>query len=295
MRRIAVVTSTQWSRGHPDDVSLFVAMPRFGLQPEPRVWSDPNVPWERHDAILVRTPWDYFRRWPEFSAWLDRIGSLDVPVINPVPLLRWNADKRYLLALEAAGVAVVPTRFVEAGRIMPALEACGWRDLVVKPTVSGGAWDTLRLKPAEFAARAAELELLARKHTLMLQPYLPEVETDGEWSLVYFGSEFSHAVRKRPRAGDFRVQEKHGGGHERAEPGVELVAQGRAVLAALPGLGFDTCLYARVDGVVSGGRLLLMELEVLEPQLFLAGAPHAGASFARLLSSYLVQRAAATE
>ena len=191
-------------------------------------------------------------------------------------------------------MAVVPTRFVEAGQIMPALEACGWRDLVVKPTVSGGAWDTLRLKPAEFAARAAELELLARKHTLMLQPYLPEVETDGEWSLVYFGSEFSHAVRKRPRAGDFRVQEKHGGAHERGEPDAGLIAQGRAVLAALPGLGFDTCLYARVDGVVSGGRLLLMELEVLEPQLFLGGAPHAGANFARLLSSYLVQRAAAT-
>jgi glutathione synthase/RimK-type ligase-like ATP-grasp enzyme len=150
----------------------------------------------------------------------------------------------------------------------------------------------LRLHPAEFAAHAADLALLARKHTLMLQPYLPEVEADGEWSLLYFDGEFSHAVRKRPKAGDFRVQEKHGGGHERAEPGPELVAQGRTVLAALPGLGFDTCLYARVDGVVSGGRLLLMELEVLEPQLFLAGAPHAGATFARLLSSHLVQRAA---
>lgn len=293
MRRIAVVTSSQWSRGHPDDVSLFVAMPRFGLQPEPRVWSDAAVAWERHDAVLVRTPWDYFRRWPEFNAWLDRIETLGVPVVNPVPLLRWNADKRYLLALERAGVPVVPTRFVESGQVMAALAACRWGETVIKPTVSGGAWDTLRLRPEEFEARADELAALARKHTLMLQPYLPEVAADGEWSLIYLGGEFSHAVHKRPRAGDFRVQEKHGGGHERAEPDAGLVAQGRAVLAALPGLGFPACLYARVDGVVRGGRLLLMELEVLEPQLFLAGAPHAGATFARLLSAYLVQQAAA--
>ncbi len=290
MRRIAVVTSSGWAHGHPDDAPLLHAMPGVGLRPELCVWSDPNLDWARFDAGLVRTPWDYYKRWPEFRGWLDRIETLGLPLANPVPLLRWNADKRYLLALEEAGVPVVPTRVVGAGDVETAIQASGWDDVVVKPTVSGGAHDTLRVRRGDRATHRAWLAELARRHALLIQPFVPEIARTGEWSLMFFGGAYSHAVLKRPRSGDFRVQNEHGGTHADADPGPDLIAQAGAMLAALPGLGFDECVYARVDGVAIGGRLVLMELVGLEPQLDLTGHPQAGLRFAPVLAAWTARR-----
>jgi glutathione synthase/RimK-type ligase-like ATP-grasp enzyme len=293
MRRIAVVTSRKYDRYHPDDTPLIHALPGVGLAPEACVWNDPGVDWSRFDAVLVRTPWDYYKRWGEFREWLDRVESAGVPVANPVPLLRWNADKHYLLALERAGVNVVPTRFVDGSDVAGAIDACGWGDVVVKPAVSGGARDTLRVRHGDRATLRERLGELGRRHELLVQPFVPEIASVGEWSLMFFGGDYSHAVLKRPRSGDFRVQNEHGGAHEHAEPGDGLVAQARAMLAALPELGFDECVYARVDGVVVDGRFALMELEALEPQLFLTGYPQAGLRFAHVLRDWVERRRAA--
>ena len=290
--RLAILTSRDHATGHPDDRTLFDALARRGVEPLVRIWDDESVEWARHDALLVRTPWDYYRRWPEFSAFLDRIERLALRTINPIATLRWNADKRYLAELAGAGLPVVPTRYVERGddaalarAIAATLE--GGVDAVVKPAISGGAWRTWRVDPRNGAAVRAALETALASAALLVQPYVGAVAREGEWSLLFFGGRYSHALLKRPRAGDFRVQEKHGGTFAHTEPDAALVAAAQRIVDALPALGHDGVLYARIDGVVVDGAFRLMELEAFEPQLFLDGRPAAAARFADVVAAAL--------
>jgi glutathione synthase/RimK-type ligase-like ATP-grasp enzyme len=233
--------------------------------------------------VLLRSVWDYYRRPDEFLAWVAALEREGVPTFNPPALVRWNADKRYLRELEARGVPVPPTLWFErgsdAGAAAQGIAASGWDDVVVKPTISGGAWRTLRLAARDVPRHVEHLETVLADSGLMAQPFLPEVVEQGEVSLLFFGGAYSHAVLKRARPGDFRVQWTHGGTHVPFEAPPVLVEEARSVLRAAPEHG----LYARVDGVLRDGRLVLMELEQLEPFLFLALDPRAGERLAAAL------------
>lgn len=281
MQRLAIAVSREYDRFHPDDLPLVEALPRLGVRPEPCVWNDPNLDWSSFDAVLVRTIWDYYRRYPEYLAWLNRLERTGLPVLNPLPVLRWNADKRYLLDLEAAGVDVIASRVVERGTLADAFAAMAADDIVAKPAVSAGAFNTLRIRRGEAATHEAAFAELLRHAPAIVQPYVPEVASAGEWSLMFFGGRYSHAVHKLPRAGDFRVQEKHGGTADAARAPDHLVAQAAAMLDGIAGLGHAGLTYARIDGVEVAGRLRLMEAELIEPQLFLADQPHGAIACAR--------------
>lgn len=234
---IALVT---W-RGLPelaaDDCLLRDALIRRGVDARAVVWDDPAVDWRAFDAIVVRSTWDYHKRFDEFRAWIDRMDGL--PLWNPPSVLRWNIHKSYLLDLQARGIEIVPTLFVPRGQ-----------DFIVKPAVSATAFRTER--------HATDCDVL-------VQPFVPEVVSDGELSFVFLGRAFSHAVRKRAASGDFRVQNEFGGSAERFEPSLELIDQATRIAAALG----EEWLYARIDCVEREGRLILMELEATEPSLFL--------------------------
>ncbi|HVG23632.1 MAG TPA: hypothetical protein VND45_05715 [Thermoanaerobaculia bacterium] len=219
-----------------DDRLVVDALRRRGATVDAVIWDDPAVDWRRYGAIVVRSTWDYHKRVDEFRAWLDRMEGL--PLWNPPALLRRNIHKSYLLDLQAQGIEIVPTIFMPRG-------------VVVKPAVS---------------ATAHQIMLL--EYDVLIQPFVPEIATDGELSFVFLGRTFSHAVRKRPRAGDFRVQSDFGGSAERVEVAPELVAQAARISATLG----EEWLYARIDGIVRDGRLVLMELEATEPSLFLDAA-----------------------
>ena len=281
--RIAVATSEAIATLNPDDHLLVEALAPLGVRAEACIWSSPSVDWSLHDAVLLRSTWDYFERYAEFCRWLD---LLPVPTINPLPTVRWNSDKRYLVELEALGVATVPTRLCRGGLLPDALQAFAGREVVVKPSVSGGAWHTLRgtVGSRAFADAVAGLP---RALEFMVQPYLPEVASSGEWSLLYFGGVFSHAVLKRPAAGDYRVQSQFGGSVEALDPPALLLDAGRRVLDAAVAAGYGPLDYARVDGVVVDGRLLLMELELIEPYLFLGTHPPAAERLAAVLHARL--------
>lgn len=229
---IALVT---W-RGLPelaaDDRLLRDALARRGARVDAVVWDDPDVDWRQYAAIVVRSTWDYHKRVDEFRAWLDRMEGL--PLWNPPALLRRNIHKSYLLELQEQGIEIVPTIFMQGGA-------------VVKPAISATAYQTMLLD-----------------YDLLIQPFVPEI-LDGELSFVFLGRAFSHVVRKRPRAGDYRVQSDFGGTAERVAVAPELVAQAERIAATLG----EEWLYARIDCVVRDGRLLLMELEATEPSLFL--------------------------
>ncbi|MCA1727688.1 MAG: hypothetical protein LC722_08600 [Actinobacteria bacterium] len=288
-RTVCLVGAAEYAEPTPDDALLIEPLSAAGIRVDYRTWDDPSVQWPTYDAVVVRNPWDYFRRIDEFLAWIDARDADGTNLWNPAPVLRWNANKRYLEELRAAGVPVVETEWVAPGTVTSideVLSARAWNPSVVKPAVSGGAWRTWTVALGERPD--PDLRALLASDDVMVQPFLEEVPSDGEWSLIFFDGRFSHGVLKRPAGGDFRVQTKHGGTVEAAEPDDALIASAEAVLAHAP----SGLLYARVDGVARGGALLLMELEILEPALFFEqGGPASVERFVDAVRTRLRSRA----
>ncbi len=199
-RQVALVTCSDFAALYADDQLLLPELTALGIHGTPACWDDDSVQWNSFDAILIRSPWDYFKRIKAFAVWLEaRVGG-PVPLINSADILRWNFDKRYLQTLEQAGVAIVPTLFVEQGTpadVAALARAKGWQEIVVKPSVSGGAYRTHRLRVEDVATASADIALTLSECSLMIQPFMPEILRDGELSFLFFNGQFSHAVRKR--------------------------------------------------------------------------------------------------
>jgi glutathione synthase/RimK-type ligase-like ATP-grasp enzyme len=282
--RLAIATSVANPEIHPDDKHLVTSLRGYGVEVVACIWNDPTVDWAKFDAVLIRSIWDYFKHYASFKRWL---AQLPVPTINQRELLLWNSDKRYLVELAKFGVPIIPTQVVSARQLHSILAAMPGREVVIKPTVSGTAWHTVRGVAGEpaFDQIVAQLPL---EFDYLVQPYLPEVASDGEWSLLFFDGEYSHAVIKRPKAGDYRVQSDYGGVSLAAEPGPALIASAARVLEAAAAIGHADAAYARVDGVISQGKFLLMELEMIEPFLHLGKRADASERFAANLFKRLV-------
>jgi glutathione synthase/RimK-type ligase-like ATP-grasp enzyme len=277
MKRIICATCETLRNLTEDDQALIRPLADRGIEASAGVWSDASFPWRSADAVLIRSCWDYHRRTREFLEWIKSLEKVDVRVWNSPNVIRWNTDKAYLRDLEAKGVPVIPTLWPDRSvQLRETLQHLGWQKAVIKPRISASAYLT-RVTSTEDANEAQPLfEDLLRGPGVMVQQFMVNVLTQGEWSLMFFGGEYSHGVIKTPKAGDFRVQHDHGGSERNAEPPAYVIeAAARAVQAV------DTPpLYARVDGVESNGQLLLMELELIEPALFLKSAPGAAETFA---------------
>jgi glutathione synthase/RimK-type ligase-like ATP-grasp enzyme len=280
--RVALITSAAYADLTPEDRLLAQALTEIGVRAVIRCWDDPEERWEDYDALVVRSCWDYHLRAEEFSAWLDVLEHRRARLFNPLPTVRWNMRKTYLQDLVRAGIDVVPTAWVERGderTLTDLLAVHGWREAVVKPTISATAFETWRTGPEPTTADEHRFLRLVRQRDMMIQPYLGQIETGGELSLVFLDGIFSHAVRKMPRPGDFRVQMEFGGTEEAVELSDRLIRQAARVAAETPA----RCLYARVDGCTLGERFVLMELEAIEPTLFLGHHPRAVARFAEAI------------
>ncbi len=287
-RRLALATSSDLAAVQADDRHLVDTLARLGVQSTVCVWNDPAVDWAAFDAVLIRTIWDYFRHYAAFRRWLDHLDALAVPTINDSALLRWNSDKRYLLELAQHGVATIPSQLAAAGCLPAVLATMSAQPVVVKPTISGGAWNTVR-GIVGTPAFAQALAALPADGDYLVQPFVPEVASAGEWSLLYFAGVFSHAVLKRPAAGDYRVQGEHGGSVTADTPSPSTLADAAQALDGVARLGHGDHAYVRVDGVVCAGRFLIMELEMIEPFLFLGERPDAAERLAHLLSDRLAR------
>ena len=286
MSRIALVTHAGLPNLSDDDRLLLPALRRRGLVGEAAAWDDASVRWSEHDLVVLRSTWNYHLASARFLAWLDDVDARGARVWNPPALVRWNADKRYLLDLASRSIPIATTHLVERGAhgsLASRLEHAGWHEAVVKPTVSASAHETWLVCGAPTEADEARYRRLVDDRAVLVQRFIPQVVTEGEWSFVFIDGAFSHAVLKRPAAGDFRVQREHGGTAEPREPAPALLDDARAVLARLP----HPTLYARVDGCALAGRLLLMELELIEPSLFLALAAEAPARLADAIARRL--------
>lgn len=249
------------------------ALADAGAEVTPIVWSEPFDA-AGFDLVLPLVAWGYHKRFDHWMKVLDRLEEQRARVRNPIPLLRWNGDKNYLAELYERGVPVVPTEVAESldqGSLATVRAHFGCADLVVKPPVSASAYLTFRIGEGE------PIPDPVRGRRMMVQPWLESITKTGEWSLLFFDGELSHALSKVPVAGDFRVQPEHGGIIASCDPpaGAEEVA--RAALAAAPA----PALYARVDLVAGNhGALQVMELELIEPAMWLDQSPEAPKRFA---------------
>jgi glutathione synthase/RimK-type ligase-like ATP-grasp enzyme len=287
---IGLVTCVGWMEMTPDEQALMAALAELGIESTAVAWDDSSVDWGAFDGLLIRTIWNYYEQPDAFRAWLDVVEQAGVPLWNSAQIVRLNMEKTYLRDLAQQGVAIVPTVWLEQGEVpvlANILSEQGWQEAVVKPVISISAmdtWVTPSTGSVTLAADQARFEKLLAKQAMMVQQRM-SIE-QGEWSIIFLGGEYSHAVLKRPQDGDFRVQEEYGGTSTLMSPPGTLIEQARHALEnastgsaqAVPDI-----LYARVDGLDVNGRFVLMELELIEPYLFLEMAEGAVARFAQKL------------
>ena len=255
------------------------ALLRAGFSVEARPWTEPGD-LAGFNLVSPLVAWGYHEDPDRWHALLNRLEREAIPVLNPVPLLRWNSDKRYLAELGAKGVHVIPTRLVQQldeAALADARAEFG-EQLVIKPPVSASAHGTHRLGPQD----PPPADALGRE--MLVQPFLRSVAEEGEYSCLLFGGRFSHAIVKRPKAGDYRVQPHLGGTEQPCAAPEGAIELAHAALAAAPA----EAAYARVDMVRDDdGQLAIIELELIEPALWLQHAPDGGDSFAQALRERL--------
>ncbi|WP_421861207.1 ATP-grasp domain-containing protein [Oceanicaulis sp.] len=297
MTRICFLTSADMMKDRPgarDDWfefdlefgALSKACEANGISLEACVWDQPFDA-SVYDGFMVGTVWDYPPKLQLFLDTLDRLHEI-APVYNSPTLVRWNIEKTYLKALDEAGAPSIPTLWADkadADAVQAGFDRFGGDKIVVKPLVGGGAWRQALIKKGEALPAADDLPLGA----CLIQPFLPGVPEEGEYSMIFFGGRFSHALNKRPKSGDYRVQSLYGASEMLWEPSDADLALAREVLSAARKItGEDEFLYARVD-MVRGqdGGLVVMELEIIEPYLYPEQGPDMGAVFVEALKEKL--------
>lgn len=280
----AVAEEGDWYLGNilRDDQLLQTALANHGLSSVRVDWADPNVDWSRFRCAVFRTTWDYFERRHEFTEWLARVRN-QTRLCNDAALIDWNMDKHYLADLEAKGISIVPSKFIERGStvtLRELLDESGWDEAIIKPCISGAARHTYRINRASAPALEPIVRQLLTDESLILQPFQQSVMSHGEDTLMLFNGRFTHAVKKVPKRGDFRVQDDHGGTVHPHEPSDAQIEFAQRAMAACP----SAPAYGRVDIVQDNhGNLAVMELELIEPELWLRNHPPAATAFANAI------------
>ena len=285
----AVAAEGDWYLGNilRDDQLLQSALARHGISSVRIDWASPDVDWSQFRCAVFRTTWDYFERQSEFKAWLNRIRG-KTRLCNEAALIDWNMDKHYLADLEAKGIPIVPSKFIERGSTVTLhelLDDSGWDEAILKPCISGAARHTYRLNRESAAHLEPVVRQLLTDESLILQPFQQSVMRDGEDTLMFFNGCVTHAVRKVPKPGDFRVQDDYGGTASPHEPSAAQIEFAQRVIAACQ----PAPAYGRVDLVRDDhGNLAVMELELIEPELWLRNHPPAATAFADAIAKIVL-------
>lgn len=255
------------------DQKLQTMLIEHGIHAKAVVWDDASVDWALYDALLFRNTWDYYEKESEFMQWLDSIEQLGLPSFNPIETIKYNVHKFYLRDLHDKGINIVPTVFIEKNTDFNLANAIpqSWESAVIKPAFSAGSFLTSIIDKDNADAKQIEYKKYSHSKDLLLQKYMPEITLVGETSLLFFDNLFSHAVCKMPKKGDFRVQSQFGGLYQSIAVSEEILAQAKIILSYFS----PDLLYARVDGIIIDEKFYLMEVELIEPDLYLDHYPQA--------------------
>jgi glutathione synthase/RimK-type ligase-like ATP-grasp enzyme len=295
---ITILTDRRYYK--PDNITPYIqnildeaeylkqALQARGLTVSRTFWDNPDYDWTQTRAVIFRTVWDYFERFEEFQKWLEMVAAKTM-LINPLSLIQWNIDKHYLSDLKRKTVAIVPTHFVDTGAHQTLQLVCelnNWKDIVIKPAISGAAFHTYLIREAQLQQHEALFEKLVSERDMLVQEYLPSIRTRGEASLMVFNGKYTHAILKRAKAGDFRVQDDFGGTVHPYAPTDEEIAFAELIFSKCEPLP----AYGRADIVWDeAGNHLLSELEIIEPELWVRNHPEAAKPFAEGIIRFLNQ------
>ncbi len=272
--RVALLTYNEEPELGDSEALLPAAFSKAGIEAKAAPW-DGNVDWREFDTVILRACWNYHLKRDDFVKWLEDRSSEGKSIWNPLDIIKWNTDKHYLLDLERAGVKIIPTTIFEPDdprSLKEIMTAKNWQAGIVKPTVGDSAYDVRRFN----GASAAEVEKdLDRTKPWLVQKFCPEINTEGEYSLMFFDRTYSHTVIKKPKEGDFRTQPHYGGVEWEVNSSKKTVYQAGNILDKVDG----PLLYARIDGLLVNDDFHLMELELVEPYLFFGSHPKAPERF----------------
>lgn len=288
-RTIGFVTSAEHRNLVSDDLIVAAALQQRKVTVVPVVWTEVAPQDVDCDLLMLRSVWDYHLHPDAFLTWVDEAHQR-VPVANPVEVVRWNMDKHYIPKLEAAGINVPRTLVLEQGDegdLDQLMDRAGFTEAVIKPAISASAFETHLVRREDAVSFNSKLNALLRTRAVLIQEFVTEIKTGGEWSLIFLGGKYSHAVRKLPRDGDFRVQHEHGGMYRAAQPSDAILQSASDVMARFA----PDVLYARVDVIERGREVVLMELELIDPLLHFEVAPQAAEHMAELLTQIVFRNA----
>ncbi len=278
-KKIAFVTCSTKPEFASDDIPVVDLLQSKGTEVQPLPWDAESDQWKAFDLVVIRSCWNYHLHPEKFMQWLDQMESQKVKLFNSAKTVRWNLHKGYLKELEQKGVPLPETIWLKKGKganLSQLITEKNWEKAVVKPAISATAFNTFLVSHAENEQQQQKFAEQLFSADTLIQKFMPEVQQEGEWSLIFFDKKFSHSVIKRPTSKDFRVQNDFGGSAELASPPPFALEQAQKVLLMID----EPLLYTRVDGVISNNQFLLMELELIEPMLFLADEKDAGERFA---------------
>lgn len=283
MKNVALVTHSAEPELTADDAHLLDPLARLDITAHAVPWDRP-CNWEQFDLIVLRSTWDYHQTLNEFKEWIKSLDSKGLHVQNPAKLMLWNTDKHYLLDLKAQGFNVMEGIIVEQDKpisLADTLQQNDWDDAVFKPVISASAFLTHRTSRATAESDQKVFEEALEHSAVLVQPFAEEVCAEGEWSLIFFDSIFSHAILKTPKDGEFRTQPRLGGQAANTTPPPHLISEAEKIVKSLP----QQPLYARVDGINSQNRLKIMELELIEPALWISTSTEAPTRMATAISN----------
>jgi len=282
-KRLALVTWSDLPDGAESERLMLPHLAAAGIETGIVDWRATGCDFSQFDLIVLRSCWDYHLHTEDFIDWLQSVGQA-TPVLNAINTVLWNHNKFYLREVEAMGIDVAPTVFVNGnGPIAPSgwQEIRSWNKSVVKPAVSASAHKTW-LFDSVAVPDEDELKSKLEGEAFLIQQFIPEIANQGEISFVYVDGAYSHAVLKRPAGGDFRVQKEHGGSAELFDPDPDFLAQANEIAAKVQQVRDSLC--CRIDAVTRNGKLVLMELELIEPELFLGLAEGAAERFTKAIA-----------
>lgn len=249
-----------------EDSELLSFLAQKGLDITPVIWNDPGINWPAYNLVLLKSPWDYHENIGAFYDWLEMLEKTGLRVLNPVDVIKWNSNKRYLKEIADKGLAVIPSLYLTKSDAVDQqlFHHFNAEDIVIKPCISAGAKNTITLNRQNFMEKASLVKGFLAEEDYLVQPFVKEI-SGGEWSFVFFNGIYSHCLLKTPKQGDFRVQHYLGGSITYPTAGSKHIQQAQEYVDAFA----RGTLYARVDGVLIEDDFQLMELELIEPYLFL--------------------------
>lgn len=265
-----------------EDQLLLDALTKKGFKVARTNWDNPTFDWSSTRYALFRTTWDYFDRFDEFEPWLKKVEQ-ETTLLNSSKLLYWNIDKHYLQDLQDQGVNIPATVFLEKSStetLVDAVIKTGWKEVVLKPVISGAGRHTYRFRAEDAQDHESIFQDLIKKEAMMIQAYQNQITSKGEVALVFFGDQFSHAILKKAKPGDFRVQDDFGGTVHDYEPSNAMIEFAKNAISKCP----EAPLYARVDLIWDNNdAFAVSELELIEPELWFRKSINSTAIFTQTI------------